>query len=416
MSQKSPQTLAYFDAVRAISSQLVVMGHAAVLCFASLRITLPNGKEGAIPGDFHIQSYSVVAFLVLSGFLITFSTKRKLAKKKYSLKVFFVDRATRILTPLLPLIPVVLLFDAAFLGEDGSKFVVAKHDWHTIIWNLLLLQDNAWFTLADRALGTDISARSLGSAAPWWTVAYEWWIYLLFGATIALFVSRQTWLGRALCLALIVFAAGSVFGRLAAGNGLVVAWAAGAVAAAYHDRISQLNSFVPRAATLIAWSASLAGILMGVGVYHPALALTTGLAITSLFYALPTVPAPKFLKQLNVVAADYSYSLYLVHFSVMIWFAALLPNFQGTVAWLCMVLLGNILSAAWWYLTERNHKSVNGWIKTRLSLNGADRKSRVYIGEKAVFPATPVPVDPAKIAQESEPKFRDQSDRAPGSL
>lgn len=366
MPQKPTETLTYFDTVRGFSSQLVVMGHAAVLCFGSLQVTLPNGKLGANPSHFHIQSYSVVAFLVLSGFLITYSSRRKLDKGTFSMTTFTVDRATRILTPLLPLIPIVWLADRFLIPGQTSDFVVLRYDLHTVVWNLLLLQDNAWFTLADQVFGSELGARSLGSAAPWWTVAYEWWIYMLFGSITALAVSKKSKKLMLVLAPVVLFAAGSVLGRLLAGNGLVIAWSVGALAAANHVRLSHWGKTKPALVFTAAALTSAILIAGGIDVYNPLLCAVTGVALVALFYALPTMKSTRWVGRLNQFVADYSYSLYLVHFSVMIWIVGRFPQFTGIWAWLVLVAAGNAAAIVWWLATERNHRAVNRFIKGRL--------------------------------------------------
>ena len=124
-------------------------------------------------------------FLVLSGFLISRSVRRRRDEGTFTLGRYMKDRFARIYVPLIPLIPIVLLGDRVFLGPGlESRFVEVRHGWFTVASNVLMLQDNWTVQVIDRVFDADLSRRSLGSAAPWWTVALEWWIYVAFGAGI----------------------------------------------------------------------------------------------------------------------------------------------------------------------------------------------------------------------------------------
>ena len=104
----------------------------------------------------------VIAFFLLSGFLIFYS----LNHKYFSFKVFLRKRFQRIYIPFLVSLIVSLI--VAYLTGTLSKLFT----WSDLIGNLLLLQDfgsvkpGTWFY------------PFLGNL-PLWTLSYQWWFYLL---------------------------------------------------------------------------------------------------------------------------------------------------------------------------------------------------------------------------------------------
>lgn len=74
---------------------LVVLGHAILFSFPELI---------ARKDFFYIQSWAVVVFLALSGYLIARSVLRRVENGTFTLSGYIKDRGARILTPLIPLI------------------------------------------------------------------------------------------------------------------------------------------------------------------------------------------------------------------------------------------------------------------------------------------------------------------------
>lgn len=320
--------VAFLDLARGLSAQLVVVGHAMVMAWPQTwAMALPEGRLGARTDQFHIQSYAVVVFLVLSGFVITRSVRPRWLAGTYQFSSYLLDRAVRILTPLVPAIPVVLLLDRLVLGSSlWSAFVVVRHDPWTVIGNVLQLQDNAVLRGLDRLTGLDVALRSVGSAAPWWTVGYEWWIYLFFGAAVSLFVVRVRRGAGALVLAVTgAFAALSVVGFAAGGNFLGLAWLVGFAFAWWGERWTVGR----RGTALIGGLAALLTVALLIrapeNVFSPGVVVGTGVALMTAnrWFAGRTG------RRTGLVAhflAKYSYSLYLVHFSVLVWLVAAFPQ------------------------------------------------------------------------------------------
>lgn len=343
----------FLDIVRWVSAELVVIGHLMVLAFPnSFARALPENRLGAAQGQFHVQSYAVVVFLVLSGFLIARAVQSRIRRGTFELKGYLLDRASRLMTPLLPAMLLVVVGDLVFLGDSlYSRFVEVKLDPWTTVSNLVLLQDNIVLRGLDAVLGTEVATRSLGSAAPWWTVAYEWWIYVAFGTAISTVLLRRR--GRAIAF-WGAFAVATVVGVLLAGNGLALAWVVGAIYGWGWVALSRRRHALLCAASILAIVLVL--VSRPTDVYAPWTAIATGVAVLSGHLATgPLVSRPwRVLSR----PANFSYSLYLTHFSLLVWICASQPQLLGWGLMMAGLAASNAAAIVWWWAFERHYGAV----------------------------------------------------------
>ena len=176
----------YLDCCRFLAAVLVVVSH-----------FLPWGAIDAGSASWwpNLGREAVVVFFVLSGFLIAYTTERKNA----GLRAYCVARCTRIYSVALPL--VLLGFAAAallVLGGHASlpQFYQLAKPWLYLPLHLLFMGE----------LWTVSEAPPL--LAPYWSLGYEVWYYVLFGAafylrglrrlvavgSLLLFVGPKLWL------------------------------------------------------------------------------------------------------------------------------------------------------------------------------------------------------------------------------
>jgi peptidoglycan/LPS O-acetylase OafA/YrhL len=343
----------FLDLVRGIAAQAVLVGHAVVIGFPAL-IGLDN--------FFYIQSWAVVVFLALSGYLIAGSVRRKHVAGTFTLAGYVKDRFARIFVPLAPLVPIVVIGDRMFLGDPpASNYVSNINDgpW-AIASNLIMLQDNWVMQVVDRVFNSDLSRRSLGSAAPWWTVALEWWVYLAFGCLFAVILAKTRL--SLLSTAVGLFALVSVIGTTLSGNMLIGSWIVGALLG---WSVPQLSSRAWRLIALGASAITVGFLILDPGsVYRFPVVAGTSIAILAAYRASAwTVlgPAQRPIK----FVADYSYSLYLIHFSVLVWVAALLPDLRG--AWFVVigVVVGNGIAILCWLAFERHFPTIRSKMDRR---------------------------------------------------
>lgn len=173
----------YLDGARAAAALTVMLSHLAYLRF--------TGGDLQIIRDYNLGSDAVVIFFVLSGFVIAYAADQR----DSGLGGFAFSRLTRLWSVAIPALILTLAADAL-----GARLAPADYDgwWHH--------KAPAWLT-APIALGffsewTGFGYR-IGTNGPWWSLSYEAAYYILFAI-----VTYMTGARRALLLLLAVLVIG----------------------------------------------------------------------------------------------------------------------------------------------------------------------------------------------------------------
>jgi hypothetical protein len=167
---------ASLDFLRAISAFLVAWGHSRFL------MLVPSAEVNDITIIDKIIYFlagfgpqAVIVFFVLSGFFITRSIENRLSKNTFSLKDYFIDRYFRLSVVAIPAIVLTFVLDQFafnFFHKD-LLYLQRCEDWldsssytlQTFFGNIFYLQT--------------LFYNSFGSNGPLWSLAYEWWFYVL---------------------------------------------------------------------------------------------------------------------------------------------------------------------------------------------------------------------------------------------
>jgi len=151
---------------------------------------------------------AVIIFFVLSGFLIGSSVWRKTGQQRWDWRDYLLHRLTRLWLVLIPALVLCALWDAIGLHSHAAPLlytgqvlnhvtfdVQSTHNWGTFFGNLFFLQDTV--------------TRTFGSDGPLWSLANEFWYYLLFPCAVIALRPGNGWLRRlthaALFLAMALF-------------------------------------------------------------------------------------------------------------------------------------------------------------------------------------------------------------------
>ncbi|MCP4699209.1 MAG: acyltransferase [Gammaproteobacteria bacterium] len=303
------------DLIRGISVQLVVVGHGISFFGIFTFLHKPNFPW--------MQNIAVLIFFLLSGFVITYSTIRKKQNQtNYSFSYYFIDRFSRIYTAFIPALFFVFFLDMISKMLNPAAYKYSAFNVKTFIGNIFMLQDFPILAFIT----------SFGSARPFWTLAVEWWIYLLFGYTILKFLTKNktniiTLINQLMILALfaIVPLYNFIGGR---GHGLTVYWIFGAVM----YLITTQNLFegicLRKKVIFLMFFLGLAILRVAITMegYDPVFAFA--LAITFLMIidiSSNIIFSSKIIKLIRF-NASFSYTLYLVHYSILDFLSAHFRN------------------------------------------------------------------------------------------
>jgi peptidoglycan/LPS O-acetylase OafA/YrhL len=324
-----------------------------------------------------IQNTGVVVFFVLSGIVIPYSTSSKIAKSSsYSFSSYFIDRFSRIYTGFVPALFFVIAVDILRGFIFGNPYISAFNI-QTFFGNLLMLQDFPFqnypidfFTHRFSGLfNWIIPITSFGSARPLWVVAIMWWIYLLFGWIVLGKVHREKHpviYCFILAFLLIVPSYNVTNGR---GNGLSMMWFMGLLIYIMLSRfwVNLSNRYL----------CILAGVFLFAGLHRLYLTrdaydvLYVGLLALALYFALcflqrREIAIPKFVSSIIVFNAGFSYTLYLVHYTLLDIFVSW--RGPGVSNLLIGFVLSNIAAIGMYSIFERNDKAVRHWLKKFLKI------------------------------------------------
>lgn len=365
----SPAASVTLNVIRVLSAQVVVVGHAASFFHWNSRFQAPNAPD--------IQNIGVVVFFVLSGFLITYSTLQKQARGSYDFRRFFIERFVRIYSGLVPALLVVALLDAIHAHLSPSTYTHGDaYNLPTFVANMGMLQEHPLSLALHRFVPSFPIPTRFGSARPLWTVAVEWWIYLTFGW--AFLRGRWSWerVGPVPGIAILVMFAivplWNLFGGF--GNGLTMTWILGATVAVVLQRngqgealLSTLTARARRRLLVVCIGFGLTGFIRIYGftrdAYDPLFATCLSFALFFLVVGMQSAKTKSTRSEQAIgYFADYSYMLYLLHYSVLecfLPFDDLSPGSRVVLSLVAANLLAALLASA----TEMKHRE---WTKRLL--------------------------------------------------
>lgn len=385
----APSQVDYLNLVRAAAAQIVLFGHASHYYLS-----------GPLLASGWLETLGVLMFFLLSGFLICTSVLQKWERTDYRFEHFVIDRFCRIFSAYVPALAFVAAVDATLRAFPAYPYA-DDYTPGTWIGNLAMLQDYPVFQVL-RRLGIEEQSwfiRSFGSGRPFWTVAIEWWIYLFFGY-LAFFTLRGRSLTTKSLLILGVLGAVPIYNAIGGvGDCLSFVWALGACVAWLWHRLCHWTAARggvmrnSRLALLCAFGILFSAILLGgrllatdFRIYDLQFAtFAAGILFGTLFllgFAPFTLPS-RFRRAIDFVA-DYSYSLYLIHFTVLIFLAVRYPSGGDyDPAMFLGVLVGaNLCAVLFWFVFERHYHALAQSAKAAL-----DRRRSRMVGTEAKPPA-----------------------------
>jgi peptidoglycan/LPS O-acetylase OafA/YrhL len=379
-SELSPAQASYLDFLRALGALMVLFGHAAEYFLPTS--FLANGVA---------QTLGVYIFFLISGFLISLSVLQKLYSPSYGFGDYFCDRFFRIYAAFVPALILVVVLDALTVSEPTYLW---RRDYNvqTFVGNLLMLQDFPLFQVLRRlGMGNEPwMIASFGSARPFWTISIEWWLYMAFGGIMFFIVRRGGEISRLGLLALCLVSIEPLY-HLVGGYGqcLTMVWLVGSAMAFVFHSLPALRARWPRLGDdrlrRFAAMAALAGIVFMAGriagkpqlvmergaLYELQFAVFLAMLIFGALFALTGVRRAGPAAIVGFIAG-YSYSLYLIHHSIVELLWVKRPDLIGShAAFWGVIVLSNLAAIVFWWAFERHHrqmaKAARAWLARRRS-------------------------------------------------
>lgn len=163
----------WLDTIRFISAFVVVISHTSIV-FGTNYEGLAQEYQTTMGAMQYVLLRSgaeaVMVFFVLSGFLVGGRTVDKLIEGTFDSKKYVIDRAVRILLPLI---------SALILSYITNTLLDINYSWYDYIGNLFSLQD--------------ILVEPVNDVL--WSLSREVWYFIFMFGISALCVNKYTWVG-----------------------------------------------------------------------------------------------------------------------------------------------------------------------------------------------------------------------------
>jgi peptidoglycan/LPS O-acetylase OafA/YrhL len=368
------------NCLRASAALLVVIGHLRALLMPDYSMTSGSIAVRVFYSLTSLGRQAVYVFFALSGYWVGGWVLRRLRAGTFSWEEHFVRRLSRLWTVLIPALIVVLLLDTVgrtFLGQ--SAYYAGSQAFHGVAPTSHATHLSVIEGFGNAAFLQGYWVHPFGTDGPLWTLAYEFWYYLLFPLLLILVSSRRITaiVGAVLALAICAVAAGPT------ALTLFPAWLVGVAAYCIGGRtthsLERLSSRALGALQLV----SAVGVLSTI-VLAQALHLATPLAglvdatAASIFLVFAGVEVEGG-RLLHIVLAgghrcgEMSYTLYAIHLPLLLLLCAAV-NEDGSrslctsvfVLFFAMLLICLMVALALSLVTERRTNQVRTWLAARV--------------------------------------------------
>ncbi|MFN3683208.1 MAG: acyltransferase family protein [Fimbriimonadaceae bacterium] len=169
------------DFVRGVSALIVLVGHWRNLFFVAYQdVAGPTLLDKAI---YFLTGYghqAVMVFFVLSGFLVGSGVVRSMERGEWSWSRYAVNRFTRLYVVLVPALLCCWLLDRLGMAVNGIHGIYAGGGYNGILPEPVADRHSLVVFLGNLAFVQTILVPTFGSNGPLWSLANEFWYYVLF--------------------------------------------------------------------------------------------------------------------------------------------------------------------------------------------------------------------------------------------
>lgn len=395
MAPRSTWADTHLDAVRGIAALIVMLGHARGLFFdsitgsvfahvagtASTALAHAAGSINTTAGQLTtIGDEAVMAFFVLSGYLVGGSVVRNMQTSTWNWSTYLINRFVRLWIVLIPAIFIGVLIDDVglhFLAHSGSIYTapigqpyVGAH-LHDEIRSIPVILGNLFFLQG-------IFVPPLGTNVALWSLSCEFWYYLLFPLGM-LAAGFERNLPRRLAYGCGVVAVVALIGPHA--RFLFLVWLLGVVVAVLPRWISAQRAYQ---AVLVA-AFAFAMIFVGVKKFSMPRDTAEMLVAVAVGVLVYTIKCQTTRCETSLYgwaarwASEMSYTLYLTHLPFLVLMCALInsPWVISPMTPVALVKFAVVIVAAlaWayllYYLFESRTDAVRKALKARLTVQQA---------------------------------------------
>ena len=367
----------HFDLLRGIAAFLVLIGHWRNLFYIDFSQIPRHRWWFAVPYTVtSVGHQSVVLFFVLSGYFISGSVFRALERNQWDWKAYLLRRGVRLWIVLIPALFFCLLWDKLGIHLGRAPALYTGHGPNHMILDVApLLAPSVFFGNLFFVQG--ILTPVFGSDGALWSLANEFWYYILFPLGLVALWPSIARMHRIVSGVLFLIAAGLFWNSILGGFPI---WLLGAL-------LFKLPppSFSPTAGRRIRAAAWPVYFLLFFGIGRarqiPRLISDNVIAVlTFAFLWLLLSNQDRYLPRLHRVRASrefarFSYTLYATHLPFLVFVLSLTlgdarwaPSPLNIVKGCGVILLALAFSFAIAFLTEFRTDALREWLEHRLGM------------------------------------------------
>lgn len=385
---KNPSFSSFLDLSRWVAAWIVFVGHLRNPLFFGFSDIGDAARNPLILGWYFVTGWfgeAVIIFFVLSGYLVGGLGIAKYAEGMFNTAAYGVDRFSRLYVAFLPALVLTAILDLIgihYFGSaglyDGTQAMFAEKlaeapfaeafNGTNFLGNLVMLQTFRFETF--------------GSNSPLWTISAEFWFYIAFGVAVACLLAVKSAAGRVMAIGL----SGAVLVLLLTPNFLYYfgLWVIGlSVSVTPSNKFRWPLIFTVIFFALLALTRINGDLLAGMefGQTIRDYSVATGFAFV--LHAMRDSRSALLARaaKANKWLADFSFSLYLIHFPIMILALSALyatggfpgirtgyspTDLTGLSIYFGMIALIIALSWAFAQVTEQQTWRVRRFLKSKL--------------------------------------------------
>lgn len=329
------------DLARAIAAQMVCIGHAANIFLG--------------PGSTYLPHVGVLIFFVLSGFLIAYTLVTKAVEPRYGFTEFMIERIARIYSAYLPALFLIAIIDYVMWSkglfvESFSPMVFLK--------NMLMLQNYPG--------PFNLGGPTFGSAGQLSSLAAEFHIYVFVGAIFFMVLGRRRLTMLAIATLSAAMPLGYFLGISGTDRGLFVLWLLGfacyfVVCVTKTDRKTAISAGILFPLFCGYWY-SKRDIGNEYDIQHYPVFLCAFFAMMVASQGSSWMARSIVLKKTIAVFADYAFSLFLLHYTLVKVVNVCFPD-SGVFGLVFSVIGANVISYIFAIATENKHRILSQKLK-----------------------------------------------------
>lgn len=390
----SQESSMFLNVIRFVACEMVVLCH-------FLTKYQPVFGEGSFRLGSTLGGVAVLLFFALSGMLICYSLLKKLRNPTYRFRNFLVDRFSRIYSGLVPAMLFSAFFAALIYFTNYSYFdylssMQSSPSLLTFVMTLGMLQrfPVAFFNSLLVPFGILFplpSVTPFGFNGLLWTLAVEWWIYMVFGwiaiGLLALSKRKKSNAYKVLFLVVAVALSLILVGLMQEFSSVIIVWFFNALAmlAVSSETVrSKLLARMRAGVLVLLFVLALAGAVFGAysafawtGQYYDVflgLALSAFVLVGVGFLNRGRIGRiSNFMLNSRVanwvaLGAGFSYTLFLTHYPIIIFLNGLNLPIDRLLMLPAILLITNFAAFSIAYFTEKRHKDLANAIKKRLKI------------------------------------------------